>query len=122
MNRNYLYIFGCIAFTVYGQLILKWRIAQKGQLPQELNEKMLFLAKALIDPYIISGFIAAFIASLFWMAAMTKFELSAAYPFMSLAFVLVLLFSAILFREPITIGKVLGMALICVGIIVTAKL
>jgi multidrug transporter EmrE-like cation transporter len=121
MNRNYLYIFGCIAFTVYGQIILKWRIAQKGNLPQELTEKMLFLAKALIDPYIISGFIAAFIASLFWMAAMTKFELSAAYPFMSLAFVLVLLFSAILFREPITIGKVLGMALICVGIIVTAK-
>jgi multidrug transporter EmrE-like cation transporter len=122
MNRNYLYIFGCIAFTVYGQIILKWRIAQKGQLPQELTEKMLFLAKALIDPYIISGFIAAFIASLFWMAAMTKCELSAAYPFMSLAFALVLLFSAILFREPVTIGKVLGMALICVGLIVTAKL
>ncbi len=121
MNRNYLYIFGCIAFTVYGQLILKWRIAQKGHLPLELTEKMLFLAKALIDPYIISGFIAAFIASLFWMAAMTKFELSAAYPFMSLAFVLVLVFSAILFREPITIGKILGMALICAGIIVTAK-
>lgn len=122
MNRNYLYIFGCIAFTVYGQLILKWRITQKGNLPVELTEKLKFLAKALFDPFIISGFFAAFIASLFWMAAMTKFELSTAYPFMSLAFVLVLLFSAILFREPITLGKILGMALICAGIIVTAKM
>lgn len=122
MNRNYLYIFGCIAFTVYGQLILKWRIAQRGQFPADFADKIWFLAKALIDPCIISGFIAAFVASLFWMAAMTKFELSSAYPFMSLAFVLVLLFSALLFREPITIGKVIGMALICAGIIVTAKL
>lgn len=82
----------------------------------------MFLAKALIDPFIISGFIAAFIASLLWMAAMTKFELSAAYPFTSLAFVFVLLFSALLFREPITVGKLLGMVLICAGIIVTAKM
>ena len=122
MNHNYLYIFGCIAFTVYGQLILKWRMTQQGHLPLELTEKVLFLAKALIDPFIISGFIAAFVASLFWMAAMTKFELSTAYPFMSLAFVLVLLFSAFLFREPITIGKILGMVLICAGIMVTARL
>jgi len=122
MNRNYLYIFGCIAFTVYGQLILKWRITQKGDLPLEFTEKLMFLAKTLFDPFIISGFAAAFIASLFWMAAMTKFELSTAYPFMSLAFVFVLLFSALLFREPITLGKVLGMLLICAGIIVTAKM
>jgi len=122
MNRNYLYIFGCIAFTVYGQIVLKWRIAQKGHLPQDFFEKIAFLAKALIDPFIISGFIAAFLASLLWMAAMTKFELSAAYPFTSLAFIFVLLLSALLFREPITVGKVLGMALICAGIIVTAKM
>jgi len=95
---------------------------QKGNLPLEFTEKLMFLAKALLDPFIISGFIAAFVASLFWMAAMTKLELSTAYPFMSLAFVLVLLLSALLFREPITVGKVLGMALICAGIIVTAKM
>ena len=47
------------------------------------------------------------------MAAMTKFEISVAYPFMSLAFVLVLLLSALFFQEPITLGKVLGMILIC---------
>jgi len=44
----------------------------------------------LFDPLIFSGFASAFIASFFWMAAMTKFELSYAYPFMSRVFVLVL--------------------------------
>lgn len=54
-------------------------------------------------PFIISGFAAAFIAALCWMAAMTKFDLSYAYPFMSIPFIFVLFLSAFFFQEPITI-------------------
>jgi multidrug transporter EmrE-like cation transporter len=122
MNRNFLYVFGCVAFTVYGQLVLKWRLMHKGDLPVEFWAKLAFLFRALLDPYVLSGFAAAFIASIFWMAAITKIDITVAYPFMSLAFILVLLFSALLFNEPITVGKVLGLALICAGILVTAKL
>ena len=118
---GYFYILGCIVFTVYGQLIMKWRLALKGSMPDLLSEKIVFLLKNLFDPYIFSGFVAAFIASLFWMAALTKFEISHAYPFMSLSFVIVLLGSIIFFGETFTWGKVLGVLLICAGIIVTVK-
>jgi len=91
-------------------------------MPEEIMGKLVFLGKALLDPFIISGFGAAFIASLFWMSAMTKFEVSYAYPFMSISFIAVLLLSAILFNEPITLGKVIGLLLICSGIIVSVKL
>ena len=37
-----IYIFGTIFFTVYGQLILKWRIANVGTLPTELIDKVFF--------------------------------------------------------------------------------
>jgi multidrug transporter EmrE-like cation transporter len=121
MNRNYFSIIGCIAFTVYGQLVLKWRLSHKGVLPEEFAAKLTFLFRAFIDPYVLSAFAAALIASFFWMAAMSKFQISVAYPFMSLAFALVLLFSALLFHEPVTIGKVLGIGLICAGIIATVK-
>ena len=30
---GYLDIFGCIAFTVYGQMVIEWRMALKGDLP-----------------------------------------------------------------------------------------
>ncbi len=119
---GYFYIFGCIVFTVYGQLILKWRLSLQGAMPDDLTPKLLFLAKAFLDPLILSGFAAAFVASLFWMAAMTKFDVSFAYPFMSLAFVAVLLLSSLFFHEPVTLGKILGLVLICCGIIVTVKL
>jgi multidrug transporter EmrE-like cation transporter len=122
MNRNYLSIFGCIAFTVYGQLVLKWRLNHKGVIPEQFVDKLLFLLRAFIDPFVLSAFAAALIASFFWMAAMSKFDISVAYPFMSLAFALVLLFSVLLFHEPLTLGKVFGMGLICAGIVATVKL
>jgi len=118
---GYLYIFGTILFTVYGQLVLKWRIQDYGGLPDSFGGKTLFLARLFLDGYIISGFFAAFIASLFWMAAMTKFDVSFAYPFMSAAFVLVLLLSNIFFNEPVTWYKLLGVVLICSGIVVTSQ-
>ena len=118
---DYLYIFATIGFTVYGQLILKWRITKIGSLPPDFIEKLKFLISLLFDPAIFSGFAAAFLASLAWMAAMTKFELSHAYPFMSLNFVVVLLLSGWLLCEPVTLQKTLGVGLIVLGTMVAAR-
>ena len=118
---EYTYIFATIAFTVYGQLILKWRISDYGQLPADFTEKLKFLISLLFDPFILSGFAAAFLASLAWMAAMTKFDLSHAYPFMSLNFVIVLLLSGWFLSEPMTSQKVFGIALIVFGTMIAAR-
>lgn len=118
---GYLYIFGTILFTVYGQIVLKWKIDKAGLLPEALTDKVYFLLQLLLNPWILSGFLSAFVASLFWMAAMTKFNISYAYPFMSLSFVLVFLLSVIIFGDPVTVQKVVGLSLIVVGIIVTSQ-
>ena len=120
-NLDYLYIFATVGFTVYGQLILKWRIAKFGALPAETFQKLKFLVSLLFDPIIFSGFAAAFLASLAWMAAMTKFELSHAYPFMSLNFVAVLILSGWLLSEPVTLQKLLGVTLIVLGTLFVAR-
>lgn len=118
---DYLYILATIGFTVYGQVVLKWRISQFGAFPEHVLDKLKFLISLLFDPFIFSGFFAAFLASLAWMAAMTKFNLSHAYPFMSLNFVIVLLLSAWLLSEPLTLQKALGIGLIVLGTVVAAR-
>lgn len=119
--QGYLYILCTIVFTVYGQVILKWRLSLKGAMPEEFSGKIYFLAHSFLDPYILSGFLSAFIASVFWMAAMTKFEITYAYPFMSLAPALVFLVGVLFLGETFTIGKVLGLIIIAIGIFVTVK-
>lgn len=119
---GYLFITGCVFFTVYGQLILKWRMNMQPQLPDGLAAKAGYLIKLILtDPFVLSGFAAAFIASLFWMAAMTKFSLSFAYPFMSSAFVLVMLLSVLFFGEIINSYKLIGTLLIVAGMVVMSQ-
>ncbi|WP_334930026.1 EamA family transporter [Nostoc sp.] len=83
--------------------------------------KIYFFLRLLINPWILSAFIAAFLASLSWMAALTKFTLSYAYPFMSLTFILVIFLSSILFKEAITISKTISLGLIIAGLIIGTR-
>ncbi len=118
----YFYIFGTLFFTVYGQIVLKWRLSNlKVILPESTFDKVIYLLKLIFDPLVFSGFAAAFIASLFWMAAMTKFEITHAYPFMSIAPALVFAIGILFLGETFTIGKIIGLVLIVLGTIVTVK-
>lgn len=121
---RYIYVFATLFFTVYGQLILKWRITKLSfSLPDTaIIDKIIALLRLVFDPYILSGFISAFVASLFWMAAMSKFEITEAYPFMSLAPAIVFVLGVWLLGETFTIGKIIGLILIVIGLIVTVKL
>lgn len=115
-TAGFVYILGTVLFTVYGQLVTKWQVTRAGSLPAELSGKLLFLFRLTLSPWIISSLAAAFLAFFCWVAAMTKFELSFAYPFMSLSFLLVTLASAMLFHEPLTLSKIAGVLLILGGI------
>ena len=117
----HLYIALTILLTVYGQVIIKWQVSLAGPLPEASKEKLFFIFGLLLNPWIISGFLAAFLAAMSWMAAMSKFPLSYAYPFMSLAFVLVLFLSYFFFKEPLTVSKVVGMGLIVSGIVIGSR-
>jgi len=117
---HYIYVAFTLLFTVYGQLVLKWQL--NGQrLPESSAEKLFFFCGKILNPWIFSGFVSAFLASLCWMAAMTKLKLSEAYPFMSLAFVLVMLLSWPLFGETPTAQRTLGTIIIVFGLIVLGR-
>lgn len=119
--EGYLYISVTIILTVYGQLILKWRMEKIGLLPNSLSDKCILLFQQVLDPWMWSVAVAMLISVISWMISMTKFELSYAYPFMSLTFVLVLLLSGLLFNEPVTARKAIGVLLIILGVSVGIK-
>ncbi len=109
-----------LLLTVYGQVALKWRLDQLGPLPDGARAGLRRLIMVLFDPIVASTFAAAFLASLAWMAALTRFELSRVYPFTSLNFVLVLLISVLWLGEAADWSKIVGVSLIVLGTIVAS--
>lgn len=118
---SYFYVACTILLTVYAQIVIKWQVMGAGVLPANPADKLWFLARLFINPWIVSALVALLIAVATWMAAMTKLQLSHAYPFVSLAFVLVVLCSAWLFHEPLSVAKLAGLGLICVGIVIGSQ-
>ena len=115
---SWLLVLLTIAFTVYGQIAIKWQVVLAGALPHDPVAKVLFVLRLLLNPWIISALIAAFLAAVCWMGAMTKLPLSRAYPFMALSFILVTIFANMLLGESITWSKIAGLALIVGGLVV----
>jgi multidrug transporter EmrE-like cation transporter len=113
---GYVYIFMTIGFTVYGQIILKYAVGRETFPPDGL-QMLWFILRFSLTPLVISGYFAALLASFSWVAALSKFELSYAYPFTSLNFVLVVLISALAFSEAIDIFKLVGLTLIVGGVL-----
>lgn len=118
---GYVYIALTILLSAYGQLVLKWRMKYIGDLPSAPLEKIIVLLKALFDPYIFSSFFSAFLASLTWMLALSKFELSYAYPFMSITFVVVTVLGYFFLQESLTSSQLVGLLFIIAGIIIIAR-
>ena len=110
---GYVFVFMTLLFTVYGQIIIKWRFNNLNfKMPDEgFIDKLLSLLKILFDPYVFSGFASAFIASLFWMAAMSKLEITKAYPFMSLAPIFVFILGILFLKSAMSYLGVFNFAL-----------
>jgi multidrug transporter EmrE-like cation transporter len=118
---SYVYVSLTILLTIYAQLVMKWEVVNAGVFPDRIAEKIWFVIRLLANPWVMSVYLAAFLGSLTWMAALRKLPLSYAYPFTSLTFVLILAFSVVVFNEAISSVKMIGMSLIVLGIFVASR-
>lgn len=63
-----------------------------------------------------------YVASLcVWLAALSKAPVSTAYPMLSLGYVAVAAVSVLWLGESMSAGKVLGIALICAGVVLVSR-
>jgi len=114
MLKDYSYIFYSIIFNVLGQLSIRWSMINYGRVNLTLREKARIIGM-LLEPFTIIGLLLYAISAVFWIAGLSKVELSRAYPLLGVGYALVFLLSIYLFKESITPFKVLGIILIIAG-------
>lgn len=110
-----------IVLVTYGQLIIKHRVDVLGPIPGSWRPAFHYVVRALLDPGILSGLLAAAFGAIAWMAALSRYELSSVYPLLTLNFVLVPLLSVLLFGESMSWQKGLGTVIIVAGLLVFTR-
>lgn len=74
------------------------------------------LGSIILTPAIFVGFICFGVSSILWLVVISRWELSYAYPLVSLGYVIAILYGTFLLNETISMPKIVGCILILTGI------
>ena len=69
-----------------------------------------------LSPWIIGGVALYGLGTVLWLAVLSRAELSQAYPFVGLSFVLTAIFGWLLFQDAMSPSRIAGIAAIVVGV------
>lgn len=126
VDRMYLKFIPLILFSVAlnasAQLFLR-----KGMPNVSLvtNQGVLELAQGALrivfNPWVFSGLSCYAISIVLWMYVLSKVQVSFAYPFLSVGYVIVVGAAYLFFREPVSVMKLAGITLICAGVVLVAR-
>jgi uncharacterized membrane protein len=103
------------------QLLLKKGLLQVGRFPENISRIGPFFFSAYTNGYIVGAVVLTIVTALAWIMALSKAELSHIYPFMALSYVLVAVFSWLIFKEDVTPLRWMGIATICLGVILVSR-
>ncbi|RLC42995.1 MAG: transporter [Candidatus Coatesbacteria bacterium] len=114
--KTILFILTSVFLGVAGQMLLKMGLYKTPPM-EGLSVKILHL---IFKPYILLGFISYGLSSIFWLLVLSRTELSYAYPMVALGYVFVFIFSWLYFKDQVTLIRVIGLVLICIGVVFVA--
>ena len=105
---------------VAGQTMIKLGVSRPGAV-EESSGLLSLISMILRSPLIILGLLLYGAGALAWIAVLSRLDLSLAYPFLALNFVLVALVSFSFLGESIPPLRWLGILVICIGIFLVAR-
>lgn len=108
-----------VASGVAGQTFLKLGLTRAGG---DSSSDTLFSIIGMIfrSPMVFAGLALYAVGAIAWIAVLRRMDLSYAYPFLALNFVLIALVSQFFLGESIPLVRWLGIAAICAGIVLIA--
>lgn len=114
----FLGVFIAAVVTAVANLMIRTGIERAGGFrPRSIVEVGWGFISLLFEPVFFIGFVLYFVAALVWFRTIALAPLTVAYPLMvSLTFITVTVGSVLLWNEPLTLQKSLGLAAIIVGI------
>lgn len=74
-----------------------------------------------LNPGIVGGLGLYGLGTVLWLGVLSRAELSQAYPFVGLSFVLTAVFGAVLFHDSLSPARIVGIAAIVIGVYLVGR-
>jgi drug/metabolite transporter (DMT)-like permease len=121
MNVALVYILVGVLGGAVGQVLLKKGMSSMG--PLTLAPELLggVLWRMATNPFVIGGLCVYGLSTVFWLTALSRVQLSYAYPFISLNFLVIMLVSWGLFGEQLSWPRIIGTLVIGAGVLLISR-
>lgn len=120
LSQTWWLILLSVASGVAGQTAIKLGVEQPSAVANDAGLAGL-LRTIVTQPLVLLGLMLYGCGALAWIAVLRRMDLSYAYPFLALNFVLITLVSRFVLGETVPLMRWTGIAIICVGILVVAR-
>jgi multidrug transporter EmrE-like cation transporter len=123
MNKAAYYlplVFACVACNTLAQISLKAGLREIGYIDFNIVKVINTSFQLLKSPFILVGFIAYALSLIFWIACLSRVEVSFAYPLTSLGYVFTAFIGFMLFQEDLNSVRLLGIIIIMVGVYIVS--
>ena len=116
MKFNIILILSSVLLNAFAQIFLKLGLRKMSgiSLSNNIIDKCISFA---INPYILAGFISYGVSLVIWLRVLYKVDVSFAYPFQALGYIIVTILAWIIFQENINLMKLIALAFITLGLI-----
>lgn len=112
------YILASVLLVNLGNLMAKYGLQHY---PFQFDSILTSYVNLFTDPFILIGLMAVGTSSIFWLAALSKADLSYAYPMISIGYIITAVASWIFFKENLTLVRMAGIFVICSGVFLMSK-
>ena len=120
LNYVPLILFG-VLLNAIAQVALKKGMMEIGEFSFSMENIVPISLSAATNLYVILGLFCYVVSVLVWMLVLSRVEVSFAYPFLSVGYVVVAIIGYYMFAENITMERVAGIALICLGVTLVSR-
>lgn len=110
-----------MGLTVTGELLLKTGMNRHGELTVGLSTLVPTAIKLFTNPFVLGGFFFVFSGALFWLAVLSRWPLSLAYPLLSISYIIGIGASVVLLKEKVSWIQLLGVLVIIVGVYLVSR-
>ena len=119
MLTNLIFIVSSVLLNALAQILLKAGMKNFNNIDLKNNLIHTFISISL-NPYIIFGFIAYGISIILWLWVLSKVDVSLAYPFQALGYIVVTILAWLIFQENINLTRIIALIFISLGLIILA--
>jgi len=114
-----IYILSAVVINVVGQIFIKKALNSMPSLNFSGNLFSTYVT-IFLSPYVMIGLFTYFISVLLWLYVLSIVDLSYAFPFLALSYIMIILGSWVFLGESISAIRLIGVLVICIGVFVVA--